>query len=58
MPQGYTYYNNYFTKDFRWSTPPDYQEGIGHLNRDEVQVCIYIFLDSKFIVKIDLQYEV
>lgn len=38
IPQGYTYYNNYFTKDSRWSPPPDFQVGIGHLNRDEVQV--------------------
>jgi len=38
MPQGYQYYFNYFSKDSRWSSPPDYQPGIGHLNRDEVQV--------------------
>jgi len=45
MPQGYQYYFNYFSKDSRWSSPPDYQPGIGHLNRDEVQVSglLYFF---------------
>ena len=35
-----TYYFNALTKESRWSTPPDYQAGIGHLNRDEIQVSI------------------
>lgn len=37
LPQGYIYFFNYFTKDSRWSLPPDHQPGIGHMNRDEIQ---------------------
>lgn len=52
MPQGYTYYNNYITKDTRWSTPPDFQVGIGHLNRDEVQVRFLLFIEKSNIIVI------
>ena len=37
--QGYTYYDNVKSQgESRWSTPPNFQKDIGHLNRDEVQV--------------------
>ena len=50
--QGYTYYDNVKSQgESRWSTPPNFQKDIGHLNRDEVQVygekkCFY---DDSFV---------
>ncbi|XP_065671327.1 ras GTPase-activating-like protein IQGAP1 isoform X1 [Hydra vulgaris] len=37
VPQGYTYYLNVLSKEFRWSLPPNFQFGIGYLNKDEIQ---------------------
>ena len=41
LPQMYTFYNNYLTKELCWSTPQDYNANVGHLTRDEIQVCWY-----------------
>ncbi len=44
LPQMYSYFYHYYSKDSCWSSPPDYNPSIGHLTRDEIQVwCNYFF---------------
>jgi len=68
LPQMYTYYHNYLTKDFQWSVPSDYNPNIGHLTRDEIQTIVtactaahdrdvYLKANEPAVVKIQSQWK-